>query len=390
MGLFSGPRRVEAAPAERSLVMPDVWRQARSVDYASVNPVGEGSLQSVAVGSTVDLICSLGSELPVDVFTGEGSERRKVKTPGNLEDPAGDGTGVEDWIYQALISWLLRGNLFGFETLWDRRGRALHVDLLHPDDVSASDVDGEVQWRVKGREVTDLATFVHRRVNPMPGRVLGLSPIEKAAATVGVSLSSTQFGRQWFADGAHPGSMLVNENNLTQEQAQIAKERFLASTRGTREPVVLGKGWDYKPIQVSPNESQFLETQAWSEAQCARIFGPGFAEILGYETGGSMTYANVVDRRADLLVLGMNRWLRRVDRILTALVPPQQYVRLNRDALLEATTLQRYEAHNLALTGRWRTVNEVREIEDLPPVEWGDKPMETTPPAANLGGGPRG
>jgi len=58
-------------------------------------------------------------------------------------------------------------------------------------------------------------------------------------------------------------------------------------------PVVLGQGWKFQAIQVNPEESQFLETQKYTAAECARIYGPGVAEILGYETGGSMTYANV-------------------------------------------------------------------------------------------------
>ena len=140
--------------------------------------------------------------------------------------------------------------------------------------------------------------------------------------------------------------------------------------------LLLGKGWDWKPIQITPNESQFLETQRFTEAQCARMFGPAVAETLGYETGGSMTYANVVDRRSDLLTFSLNKWLRRAERLMTALLPAPQYVKFNRDALLQSTTLARYEAHRSALENRWRTVNEIRDIEELPPVAWGDLPNE--------------
>jgi HK97 family phage portal protein len=248
------------------------------------------------------------------------------------------------------------------------------MDLVNPDDVTVTVEAGAPVWWVSGRRVEDPSVFVHRRVNPIAGRVQGLSPIAAHAETIGVSLASTRFGSQWFKDGAHPSAMLTNSEPLNSEQAETAKKRFLATLRGSREPVVLGKGWDYKALQINPNESQFLQTQGFSEAQCARIYGPGFAEVLGYESGGSMTYANVVDRRQDLLVLSMNRWLRRGERVLSLLSPAGQDVRLNRDALLEATTLQRYEAHASALSNGWRTVNEIRGIEDLPPVEWGSEP----------------
>ncbi len=357
--------------------LPSEMAQVFAQSFASVNAAsGDTSLQSVAVRSTADLIASLVSELPADVYrTG-----RKIRgsAPDAVDDPGGDGSGRPDWLYRLMMSFLMRGNAFGYEADWDSRGSARAVDLLHPDDVRPVDgPDSTVQWFHKGRKLegAQLAHFRHWRVNPVAGRLLGLSPVALHATTIGVSLRAGMFADQFFADGAHPSGLLVNEAQLNKADAEAAKARLLNTIRGNRDPLVLGKGWDYKPIQVTPEESQFLQTQAFSEAQCARMFGPGFAEVMGYETGGSMTYANVVDRRQDLLVLSMNKWIRRADRILTALLPPSTLtVRLDRDALLEATTLQRYQAHELALRNQWRTINEVRAIEDLEPVAWGNEP----------------
>ena len=111
MSLFFRTRRRET---RADFVFPRPMMVAGGSSYADVDVSSmEGSLQSVAVRSTVDLISSLASELPVDVFTGSGDARRQIATPGYLEDPAGDGHGLADWLYQGLESWLLRGNLFG-------------------------------------------------------------------------------------------------------------------------------------------------------------------------------------------------------------------------------------------------------------------------------------
>ena len=73
---------------------------------------------------------------------------------------------------------------------------------------------------------------------------------------------------------------------------------------------------------------------------------------------------------------------------MTALLPAPQYVKFNRDALFQSTTLARYEAHRSALENRWRTVSEIRDIEELPPVAWGDlpneKPTTGSEPMSNL------
>jgi len=353
-----------------------------SASYADVQlTTAESALQAVAVWATADLIASLCSELPVDVFRGSGSDRKRLGTPWWLEDPDGDGHGLEDWRYRVMMSWLLRGNAYGHVLERSPSGFLRQVDLFHPDQVSVSVEDGRPRWAVAGQDAP--RDFLHRRVNPVAGYVLGLSPIHLAAVSVGVQLSSVRYGAQWFADGAHPNALLTNsEVPLDDKQIRAVKDKFLAALRGTREPLVYGKGWDYKPIQVTPEESQFLQTQGYSAAECCRLFGPGYAEILGYESGGSLTYSNVVDRDLHLLKYSLDKWLRRLERLLSEFLPRPQYVRLNRDALLATSTMQRYQAHASALQNRWRTVNEIRDLEDLPPVPWGDEPLVGDGPSA--------
>lgn len=379
MSIFYRAREPKA-DEQRSFELPPQLAAMIPTNYATVDPTqGLTAMQSVAIWATADLIASTVSELPVDVYSG----RVKRSTPGNLDDPGDDGSGREDWAYRLVMSWLIRGNAYGFENSWDIRGRALTVDLLGPADVSAQLVDHQPQWYYRGKRLEgDMARqFRHWRVQPQPGTLLGQSVIEAHATSIGVSLRSNQFGDQWFREGAHPSGMLVNKAPLSNVNAEQAKERLKDVTRGHRDPLVLGEGWDYKALQISPNESQFIETQKYSEAQCARMFGPGYAEVLGYDSGGSMTYSNIVDRRQDLLVLSLNRWVRRYDRILTLLLPPNsQRARADRDALLEATTKERYETHALALNAKWKTVNEVRNDEDMEPVPWGNEPIQTNSP----------
>lgn len=392
MGLFSGPRQPQPPRTEQRSVWPGV--PLTDFDFATLaNPEVSASSasQSVAIRSSIDLIASMMSELPIHVYRGDGNDRQSMKTPGNLQDPGDDGYGLQDWIYRVAVSWLYRGNAYGREVSWYPNGNASQVEILHPDDVSVSVDSGKATWRVNGEPVPRPDLFVHDRVNPQPGRLLGLSPIAEHATVVGTTLAASKYGNQWFRDGAHPSSLLVNsEATIDAETASVVKQRWLGLFRGTREPAVLGRGWEYKPISVTAEESQFLQTLRYSEAQCARIFGPAMAEVLGYETGGSMTYANVVDRRADLLALTLDRWFNRIERLLSSLLPRPQYVRIDRDALLRSATLSRYEAHAKALQNAWKTVNEVRDDEDMAPVPWGDEPTGITTPAGGSDGNTAG
>lgn len=351
------------------------WMPAATSTAANVNgALIENAQQSVAISAAVDLIASIVSELPIDIFTGKGSARRQLpKMPSWLEDPAGDGYGIEDWIYKLVYSWAYRGNAYGdilARQRVDGLGYITQMDLWHPDAVTGALVDGRVEWSAGGTEVP-AGRMYHRRVNPVPGQILGQSPIARNAIPVGISLAATRFGKSWFDSDANPTGILRNTlGTVDADRSHTIKQRFMAALRGNREPIVMGRGWEWQSISITPEESQFLQTMGWSEAQCARLFGPGIAEILGYETGGGLTYANVQDRDIQLLKYAVGRWIRRVERVIYDMLPKPQYAIFNRDALLETNTLQRYQAYGLALQNQpWKIVNEVRELENLAPLE---------------------
>lgn len=370
----------EALPQPLQALLGIFKQSYDNVDLSSA----ESNLQSVAVGAAVDLLASLASELPMDVFRGGGGRREEIPMSRHpwLEDPDGDGHGLADWIYRVMWSWLLRGNLHG--NVLDRGpgGTLRQVELFHPDRVHPQLDNGLVRWFHEGREIPR-GQVLHRRVNPVPGWVLGLSPVGYHMWTIGLNLSATRYGMQWFQDGAHPSSILRNNDHvLDKTQADTVKDRFMAALRGTREPVVLGKGWEWQKIQLAPEESQFLQTQGFTAAEACRIFGPGIAEVLGYGSGlsgggGSLTYSNIIDRDLHLLKYALRKWLRRLERLLGEFLPAPQFVRLNRDALLETDTLSRFKAHAIALDKRFKVVNEIRDKEDLPPVAWGNEPNPT-------------
>lgn len=374
----SAARAVPATPRPIADVVASLLSSSyQTVDLSTV----ESSMQSIAVRAAADLLASLASELPIRGYRGRGPQREELpRLPSYVLDPAGDGHGVEDWVYQLMISWLYRGNAYGQNHDPTPTGMLRQVELLHPDSVSASMEDGRPVWTANGADVT--RRMVHRRVNPIPGVLLGLSPISAHMRAIKLSVTSSQFGLQWFQDGGHPSGILSNtEVDLAdQNTAQTVKDRFKAALFGKREPLVLGRGWGWQQIQINPEESQFLETQGYSEAQCARIFGPGVPEILGYDTGGSMTYNTTVDRDISLLKYAANRWFRRAERFLSQFLPRPQYVEFDRDDFLVTNALQRWQVHQLEISTKAKSVNEIREKEGLPPVPWGDSPVSSTPP----------
>lgn len=383
MSLFFSRREKRSPFAEPPIPRPGSFGSTfASIDLSRT----ESSLQKVAVWAAVDLVASLVATLPVDVYEGTGAARKELAKPPLLEDPAGDGYGLGDWTYQYMMSVLLRGNTYGKVAARDRMANPTQIVLYHPDTVQGwrDPGSGVALWRVAGEtlDADAAADMWHQRAYSIPGRLLGLSPVAHHATTIGQGLAAARFGQQFFEEGGTPSGLLTNEQALDPKQARVAKERFMAALRGSREPLVLGQGWKFQQISVAPEESQFLETQKYTSAECARIYGPGMPEILGYETGGSMTYANVEQRSLDLLTYALDRWLVRTERMWTSMLPPGQYVKINRKALARTDLLTRYRAHAIALRNQFAVPNEVRDIEDQAPLPGGDVvlPLATAKP----------
>lgn len=335
----------------------------------------EDAMRKIAIASSVRLLASIIEMLPRHVYTGEGEAKRRIATPGWLEDLDGEGYGTTDWLTRGMYSHGLRGNIVGRTLARDpQTGKPRQIRMYHPDAVTVSRSGDRTVWRYLGKEIP-AADLYHRRIFAVPGQTLGSSPVAQHALTLGLGLSAEQFGAQFFMDGGHPTAMFKNtEKKLTDIQATTIKDRFMATVRGRREPLVVGSDWDYQQLQVSPNDSQFLSTFGYTNTECARIFGPGMPEMLGYETGNSMTYSNIEQRALDLLTFTVDPWLCRFENLVSDLLSPTQYMKFERKALLRTDVLTRFKVHEIALRNEIEVVNEVRQLEDLSAVEWGNEP----------------
>jgi HK97 family phage portal protein len=278
---------------------------------------------------------------------------------------------LPDWLYAALQSLLLRGNCYG--QIVDRAGAGLlpaQVELLAPDRVQVT-ANGAVEYRLDGQEV-DPASIWHVKAFTSAGNVVGLSPIAHARQAVGLGLAVEKFGAEWFGEGAVPIGVLSTPNRVDQHLADTWRTRweFLTGSRGAgrrRSIAVLGDGATFQPVTISPEESQFLQTSHANISTVARYFGVQ-PELIGGESGGSLTYANVEQRALDFLQFGLAPWLVRMETAISGLLSSTTHVRFNAGALVRTDLLTRYQAHESAIRSGWKLRSEVRELEDLPPV----------------------
>ncbi len=202
----------------------------------------------------------------------------------------------------------------------------------------------------------------------MPGAVLGLSPISYARQAIGLGLAVERFGASFFGDGATPSGVLTTETKLTRESADALKAQWKAAHGRRRDVAILTGDLKFQAVSVTPEESQFIESRRLTVAEVCRVFGVP-PEMVAADSGGSLTYANVEQRSLDFLTYSVGPWLKRLEVALSGLLPRSQVAKFNAGALLRTTTKTRYEAHEIGLRAGFLTRDEVRALEDLPPLD---------------------
>ena len=387
MGLFLGRTETRAAPLFPPPPIPP-FLGADSHGNTNVAATPDMALTNSTVWACVSLLAGTISSLPLESFTPnpDGGIPLRTADPQILRSPD-DRMTQSEWLHMLMCSLLLRGNAYGRITTRDYRGHATRIHLLSPDSVKVNvDRDtGQVTYTV-GANNTPIANedMWHVRGLTMPGSVVGLSPISYAAAIIGVDLAARQFASGFFDGGGIPKAVLTSDQHVNQELARTIKDRVMASLRG-RDPVVLGLGLKYTQIQVRPEESQFLATQQATVSQIAKFFGPTLPTMVGGNEGTHLTYSNREQRSLDFLTYDVSHWLKRLEDACFSLLPGQQFVRFNTQALLRTDAETQAKVMVQYIAGRVFAPSEVREVLGRPPMTDAQKeeanmvPLSITP-----------
>lgn len=347
----------------------------------------EAAMAVSAVWACVRLVADAISMMRIQRYRMAPDDTAVLIPTGVLLDQPAAGRTFPEWVYEVMVSLLLRGNAYGRIVAVDPREHIpSQIELQSPDRVSLRlNGDGTRSWWF-GNVLVPTNEVWHVRGFAFPGATLGLSPISYAATTLSLAARAEDFAERFFADGAHPTSILSTDHPVDQATAQIVKDRFRTAVNG-REPAVLGLGIKHEQIQISPEESQFLLTQRFSVSQIARFFGVP-AEMIGGESGGSLTYANVEQRSLDFLTYCIQPWLTRLEASLSMMLPVDQYVRFDTSVLTRTDAETRARVQAIQLACRVRTTDELRHSDGLAPLTAAQKveldlvPLTVTPTGA--------
>ena len=333
----------------------------------------DSAMRLDAVWACVRLLSDTVSMLPLHAMDSASNLAEpptiSTKQPAWMQNPF-DDLSMSEWLRQQMIAALLRGNAYAFR-IGSAGSPSLRFQPLNPDLVNVKMEQGERVYTVNG-EVIPNDRMLHIRGYTMPGSVVGMSPIAYASTMLQTQASIDRFASGYFADAPHPAAVFQSDQPINPEQARQIKDRVMAA--GTsREPLVMGLGLKMTTLAVSPEESQFLETQRYSVNRIARIFGVP-PEMIGGSSGGGMTYANVTQRAMDFLTYSVQAWLSRFELAVGSVLPARQVARFDTRELVRMVPVDTAKVNTEYLKSGVLTINDVRLSLNMPTVAWGDEP----------------
>ena len=310
-------------------------------------------------------IVDTGSTLPLKAYRRVSeTERIPIPTPPLLANlDAEGGIGLENWIGQALYGLAADGNSLGWVLDWDGFNKPSKVSWIPR---RKWDWDNrKKKWIVGGEEV-DHASVVHIPWMVPIGKKLGLSPIEHAAAAIGAGISA-----QNYADvKTVPPAIFKNIQRVIDPAAAEKASARLVEKLSRGRPFAHGNDWELSFPKIPPNHAAFIETLKLSANQIASIYGIDPTEIGG-TSANSLTYSTE-ELRQIRRIADLRPYLVRIENAITRMLPARQFVRFNLDAPIRVDLMTRTQVEKIQTDAGHRSVNEVRLVEDQPPIEGGD------------------
>jgi hypothetical protein len=222
----------------------------------------------------------------------------------------------------------------------------------------------------------------------------GFSEVEKLIESITQHLFSEQWNARFFNQGAIPQGVMSISGNMSQETLEAFKRNWLVQVSGVqnawRVPVIgvpEGRGVQWIPFHQAQRDMEFHEWMRYLIAIIAAVFQCDPSEI-GFETyrGGQADSALFEARgeyklsaSQDKGLFPLMQWLADVinQEIISYIYPDLlfQWVGLRDKSEREALEFQQMELN----MGK-RTVNEIRAMEDLAPIDedWANAPANPT------------
>ncbi|MDD5487277.1 MAG: phage portal protein [Dehalococcoidales bacterium] len=208
--------------------------------------------------------------------------------------------------------------------------------------------------------------------------VIGLSPIEYASSAIQLGRSYEQFGVNLYKNGANPSGALSAPGTLKDEAFLRLKKQIKEEWTGLKNtgvPLLLEGGTEFKQFTIKPADAQLIENKRFQLEDIARIYRVPMHLIQDLSRS---TNNNIEHQSLEFVMYTMLPWFKRwEENIKTQLLTPAErkagfYIEFKVDGLLRGDAASRASAYAKGRQWGWLSVNDIRRLENMPPIPNGN------------------
>ncbi|WP_446898834.1 phage portal protein [Clostridium sp. LBM24168] len=261
----------------------------------------------------------------------------------------------------------------------------LHGDLLELRPILWNRVRIDID-----KDTGRLLYFIDGKTEPktrdeilhIPGLTLdgyiGVTPLTYAALTIDIGLSQDKFERNFYLNRASTSGIFQYPNELGDEAFKRLKKDIKKNYTGLSNagvPMILEGGGQFKEVTMKLTDAQFLESKRFRIEDVCRIFRIPLHLVQDLTRS---TNNNIEHQSLEFIVYTMLPWFKRWEENLNLQLLSNESKRKNRyfefkvDALLRGDAQTRASAYAQGRQWGWLSVNDIRRLENMDPIENGD------------------
>ena len=378
-GFFSRLFRNSPENPSTSLSNPAAWLTGLFNSSATGVQVSEdNALTFSAVYAATRIISETIASIPLNVYKYDGETRTIAKDHpiqillAEAPNPVSSTFTFREAMAANLV---LHGNCYA-KIFFNAAGRPISLIPLDPLKVQVKIVDGEKVYIFNDKE-TLLDYEVLHVVGLSFNGLTGKSPLNVAREAIAIGLSAQEYGARFYSNGANTGGVITAPGRLSLEAINRLKQSWNRSNGGNANShgtAILEEGMKYDKIGLDPEAAQFLQSRKFQVNEIARIFRipPSYLADLD----NSSTRANVEQQAIQFVRDCITPYVRRfeveLNRKLFREDERDYYAYFSVDGLMRGDLKGRYEAYATARQWGWLSVNDIRDLENLNPVDGGN------------------
>lgn len=364
-----------------SLTTGTFWEEWFGTSSSGKVVTADKAIQLSAVWACVRLLSESISTLPLKIYVRQPDGSRKAATDHPAYSvlcrrPNSEMTPSR-FMLMVVASICLRGNAFIEKKFIANRLVSL-VPLLPQNMVVKRLTTGALEYKYteNGNErVIPVKNIMHIRGFGLDG-VCGMMPMKTGRDVIGAAMAVEESAAKIFEQGLQSSGFLSAENALSDEQRERLRG-YMAAFTGSKNAgkiMVLEGGLKYQGVTMNPEDAQMLESRSFSIEEICRWFRvPPF--MVGHTTKQSSWASSLEGMNLQFLTHTLRPLLVNIEQeIVRCLLDSDDdvFAEFSVEGLLRADSAGRAAYYTSALQNGWMSRNDVRRLENMPPIEGGD------------------